>query len=76
MSILTIRHKRHWYEPKLPHSVFLNGYFVGMMKRRLSMQYQYFFDSLLLEDYAIAYISQGIKKSSVTFRLPLISIAL
>ena len=32
IPILTIRHKRHWYEPKLPHSVFLNGYFVGMMK--------------------------------------------
>lgn len=32
MSTLTIRHKRHWFEPKLPHSVFLNGYFVGMLK--------------------------------------------
>jgi hypothetical protein len=32
MSTLTIRHKRHWFEPKLPHSVFLNSYFVGMLK--------------------------------------------
>ena len=32
MPTLTIRHKRHWFEPKLPHSVFLNGYFVGMLK--------------------------------------------
>jgi len=32
MSTLTIRHKRHWYEPKLPHAVFLNGYYVGMLK--------------------------------------------
>ena len=32
MSTLTIRHKRHWYEPRLPHSVFLNGYYVGMLK--------------------------------------------
>jgi len=32
MSTLTIRHKRHWYEPRLPHAVFLNGYFAGMMK--------------------------------------------
>ena len=32
MPTLTIRQKRHWFEPKLPHSVFLNGYFVGMLK--------------------------------------------
>ena len=32
MSTLIIRHKRHWFEPKLPHAVFLNGYFSGMMK--------------------------------------------
>lgn len=32
MSTLTIRHKRHWYEPRLPHAVFLNGYYVGMLK--------------------------------------------
>ena len=32
MPTLTIRHKRHWFEPKLPHAVFLNGYFAGMMK--------------------------------------------
>ena len=32
MPILTIRHKRHWYEPKLPHAVFVNGYFAGMVK--------------------------------------------
>ncbi|MBR4536565.1 MAG: hypothetical protein IKO62_07940 [Bacteroidales bacterium] len=32
MPTLTIRHKRHWFEPRLPHAVFLNGYFVGMLK--------------------------------------------
>ena len=32
MSTLTIRHKRHWFEPRLPHAVFLNGYYVGMLK--------------------------------------------
>ena len=32
MPTLTIRHKRHWYEPRLPHAVFLNGYYVGMLK--------------------------------------------
>ena len=32
MSTLTIHHLRHWYEPKLPHAVFINGYYVGMMK--------------------------------------------
>ena len=32
MPTLTIRHKRHWYEPRLPHAVFLNGYYAGMMK--------------------------------------------
>lgn len=31
MPTLTIRHKRHWFEPRLPHAVFLNGYFVGML---------------------------------------------
>lgn len=30
--MLTVRHIRHWYEPKLPHIVFINGYYVGMMK--------------------------------------------
>ena len=30
--MLIVRHIRHWYEPKLPHAVFLNDYFVGMMK--------------------------------------------
>jgi len=29
---LTIRHKRHWYEPKLPHAVFLNGFYTGTLK--------------------------------------------
>ena len=28
LPTLTIRHKRHWFEPRLPHSVFLNGYLV------------------------------------------------
>ena len=32
MPTLTIRHKRHWYEPKLPHAVFLNGYYAGTLK--------------------------------------------
>ena len=32
MPTLTIRHIRHWYEPKLPHAVFINGLYVGMMK--------------------------------------------
>ena len=30
--MLIVRHIRHWYEPKLPHAVFINGYFAGMMK--------------------------------------------
>ena len=30
--MLTIRHQRHWYEPKLPHAVFLDGLFAGMLK--------------------------------------------
>lgn len=30
--MLIVRHIRHWYEPKLPHAVFLDGYFAGMMK--------------------------------------------
>ena len=29
---LTVRHIRHWYEPKLPHAVFLDGLFAGMMQ--------------------------------------------
>lgn len=32
MPTLTIRQKRHWYEPKLPHAVFLNGYYAGTLK--------------------------------------------
>ena len=32
MPTLTIRHIRHWYEPKLPHAVFINGYYAGMVK--------------------------------------------
>ena len=32
MPTLTIQHKRHWYEPKLPHAVFLNGYYAGTLK--------------------------------------------
>ncbi len=30
--MLTIRHIRHWYEPKLPHAVFLDGLFAGLLK--------------------------------------------
>ena len=29
--MLTIRHIRHWYEPRLPHAVFLDGLFAGMV---------------------------------------------
>lgn len=30
--MLIIRHLRHWYEPKLPHAVFLDGLYAGMLK--------------------------------------------
>lgn len=30
--MLTIRHMRHWYEPRLPHAVFLDGLFAGMLE--------------------------------------------
>ena len=30
--MLTIGHQRHWYEPKLPHAVFLDGLYAGMLK--------------------------------------------
>ena len=30
--MLTIRHLRHWYEPKLPHAVFHDGLYAGMLK--------------------------------------------
>lgn len=30
--MLTIRHIRHWYEPRLPHVVFLDGLYAGMLK--------------------------------------------
>jgi len=30
--MLTIRHIRHWYEPKLPHAVFLDGLYAGMLR--------------------------------------------
>lgn len=30
--MLTVRHIRHWYEPNLPHAVFVNGFFAGMMR--------------------------------------------
>ena len=29
--MLTIRHIRHWYEPRLPQAVFLDGLFAGMV---------------------------------------------
>lgn len=29
--MLTIRHIRHWYEPRLPHTVFLDGLFAGVV---------------------------------------------
>lgn len=29
--MLTIRHIRHWYEPRLPHTVFLDGLFAGIV---------------------------------------------
>ena len=33
--MLTIRHIRHWYEPRLPHAVFLDGLYAGMLKNDL-----------------------------------------
>ncbi len=30
--MLIIRHIRHWYEPRLPHAVFLDGLYAGMLK--------------------------------------------
>lgn len=30
--MLTIRHIRHWYEPRLPHAVFLDDLYAGMLK--------------------------------------------
>lgn len=30
--MLTIIHIRHWYEPRLPHVVFLDGLYAGMLK--------------------------------------------
>ena len=30
--MLTIRHIRHWYEPRVPHAVFLDGLYAGMLK--------------------------------------------
>ena len=30
--LLTVRHIRRWYEPKLPHALFLDGLFAGMMQ--------------------------------------------
>ncbi|MBQ9587812.1 MAG: hypothetical protein IJR26_08140 [Bacteroidales bacterium] len=31
MPLLTIRHKRHFYEPRLPYAVFLDGLYAGML---------------------------------------------
>ena len=30
--MLTVRHLRHWYEPKLPHAVFIDGLYAGMLR--------------------------------------------
>lgn len=30
--MLIIRHIRHWYEPRIPHMVFLDGLYAGMLK--------------------------------------------
>lgn len=30
--MLIIRHIRHWYEPRIPHVVFLDGLYAGMLK--------------------------------------------
>ncbi|MBP5328213.1 MAG: hypothetical protein J6Y98_09940 [Bacteroidales bacterium] len=30
--MLTIRHIRHWYEPRLPHAVFIDGLYAGMLE--------------------------------------------
>ena len=29
--MLIIRHIRHWYEPRIPHAVFLDGLYAGML---------------------------------------------
>lgn len=29
--MLTVRHTRHWYEPRLPHSLFIDGLYAGTM---------------------------------------------
>lgn len=31
--MLTIRHKRHFYEPRVPHAVFLDGLFAGVLDK-------------------------------------------
>ena len=30
--MLTVKHIRHWFEPKLPHTVFLDGLYAGIIK--------------------------------------------
>ena len=30
--MLAIRHNRHWYEPRLPHLVFIDGLYAGTMQ--------------------------------------------
>ena len=30
--MLTIQHTRHWYEPRLPHLVFLDGHYAGALQ--------------------------------------------
>ena len=36
--MLTIRHIRHWYEPRLPHAVFLDGLYAGMLGKADRLQ--------------------------------------
>ncbi len=36
--MLIIRHIRHWYEPRLPHAVFLDGLYAGMVGKDDSLR--------------------------------------
>ena len=30
--MLVIRHSRHWYEPRFPHLLFINGFYAGTLR--------------------------------------------
>ena len=40
--MLTVRHIRHWYEPKLPHAVFINGFFAIWLVRLVVIRKTYY----------------------------------